>query len=620
MKGANSSLRFDESRNDCRRSFRYATVYATHRASGGRMTRKAFGGLWASLVGLLSLVASSLALVTVVAPQAQAYGTIPGREHSNITRAALGCPQSGTDNDYCFDPASLTVLAGGGGPIQNADFFGAVGWPDNLLKPGGADGDEAHCDNADYLDPSYNAGRVYPQTRAQASAALLNCVRHTREAFTSAVDHAADLLDTDNHLKTGTAFTQAKRTVLYDWGRLLHAVQDFYSHSNWADIPAPGLPVGLDNPPGLNMTTPSLLFNALAPEPTAAAIPRDLTTGCYSTSGSCRGHVRHGAPFNGDDTGLNKDAGKIDPKTGAATEPSKYRGKIGRNFQQSVTAAVTDTRLQWVDLRQGLEDRYTGPGQAWLMACGLLRDSPQTACTAGAAKAAGTSLPSADTKSSAGGAKAAACGVNWQQPGGANSTVFMQYVNCGSTALSVAPYAVGEGNESRYTLARVCRTVQPGQVTRWVIDPAYFPPEPTTLQAISQCWPPAAGTASRTQSVPPTADNHRPDTSPAAKNAARLRMNAPVHRVRRDADTASCGTTWAQPGGSGTTVTIDYTNCLGVPTLIAPLAIGDSPDARYSYTGLTQYVPAGDSATQFHIDPPLFPPVPTNLQWTTRVM
>ena len=126
---------------------------------------------------------------------------------------------------------------------------------------------------------------------------------HTREAFSSAVDDAEDLLDIDNRLKTGTEFNQAKRKVLYDWGRLLHAVQDFYSHSNWADISAPNVPVGLDNPPGLNMTTPSLLFNALAPEPTVASIPRDLTTGCYQVPGGCRGHVRHGAPFNGDDPG-----------------------------------------------------------------------------------------------------------------------------------------------------------------------------------------------------------------------------------------------------------------------------------------------------------------------------
>ncbi|MEU0413401.1 hypothetical protein ABZ307_37120 [Streptomyces griseorubiginosus] len=210
--------------------------------------------------------------------------------------------------------------------------------------------------------------------------------------------------------------------------------------------------------------------------------------------------------------------------------------------------------------------------------------------------------------------------MNWQQSGGANSTVFMQYVNCGTTALSVAPYAVGASDESKYTLGRVCRTVQPGRVTRWVIDPSYFPPEPTTLQAVSQCWPSATATASAAKPVPPTADPLPSDTTPTAANPARLRGVAAASAGDRGTTAGACGTTGAQPGGSGTTVTIDYTNCLGVPTLIAPLAIGAGPDDRYSYTGLTQYVPPGGSAAQFRIDPPLFPPVPTNLQWTTRVM
>ncbi|MEU4493337.1 hypothetical protein AB0F96_07705 [Streptomyces sp. NPDC023998] len=579
----------------------------------------------------MSLLAGSFLVTVATAPAARAYGTIPGREHSNITRAALGCPQSGTDRDYCFDTNSLTVLAGGGGIIENPNFFGAVGWPDNPLKPGGADGDEAHCDNADYLDPSYNTGRGYPQTRERASTALLACVKHAREAFSAAVDDADDLLDINNRLKTGPEFDRAKRQVLYDWGRLLHAVQDFYSHSNWADIAAPNVPLGPDNPPGLNMTTPSLLFNALAPEPTAASIPRDLTTGCYMVPGGCRGHVRHGAPFNGDDTGLNKDGGRIDPKTGQTFNPTKYRGRIGQNFQQSVRAAITDTRLQWVDLRQGLENHYTGPGQAWLMACGLLRDNPQADCRPGTAKApaAKTAAPKAPAATGGGtdggtarAAKAAACGVSWQQPGGANTTVFMQYVNCGSTAQALAPFAVGAGSESQYTLARVCRTVQPGAGTSWVIDPSYFPPENTNVQTVTHCWPPAPGAATRSQTIAPKAAAERAGTPSAHTGGARLGSGPKQQGTggSRHSAAVPCGTTWAQPGGPGTTVTVDYGNCMSVPTLIAPLAIGDGPDARYSYTGIAQYVPPGGQAAQFRIDAPLFPPEPTNLQWTTRVM
>ncbi len=108
-------------------------------------------------------------------------------------------------------------------------------------------------------------------------------------------------------------------------------MQDFSSHSNWADAPAPDLPLGTANPPGLNMPRPAQLFNFLAPEPSPASVPRDLTTGCYYLDpdhpNRCQGHVRHGAPLNGEDTGLNKDGGKIDPRTGQTSGPSTYRAR-----------------------------------------------------------------------------------------------------------------------------------------------------------------------------------------------------------------------------------------------------------------------------------------------------
>ncbi|MFE3186671.1 hypothetical protein ACFXKR_38345 [Streptomyces violascens] len=548
----------------------------------------------------LVVLAGSLLVTAATSPDAEAFGTIPGREHSNITRAALGCPQSGTDHDYCFDRASLTVLAGGGGIQTNPDFWGAVGWPDNFLKPGGADGQEAHCDNADYLDPAYNGETAYPQTRDQASNTLLSCIQHAREGFQAAVDDAANLLDTDNHLKTGPEFDQAKRKVLYDWGRLLHAVQDFYSHSNWADVSDPGAAVGLDNAPGLNMTKPALLFNFLGPQPTLDSVPHDLSTGCYPNS-QCAGRVRHGAPFNGDDHGLNKDDGKVDPKTGQTSEPGKYRGKIGQNFGHAVQDAVTDSRLQWVDLRQGLANRYTGPGQAWLMACGLTRDNPQTDCARAAAQGPAVQPSGAHT------ANDPQCGAHWQQPGGRYTTVFMQYVNCSGTEQTLAPYASGVSEtESRYTFGRLCRTLAPGAVTTWVIDPSYFPPEDTYIQTVTHCWNP----------VPAAAKSALSEAAPAPGGA----RTGPPSAHRPVADPV-CGTQWSQPGGSGTTVTMDYLNCTGVPVLIAPLAVGDGPDSRYSYTALTQYVPAGRArGAGFRIDPPIFPPEPTNIQWTTRVM
>ncbi|MFH8411178.1 hypothetical protein ACH4FX_41375 [Streptomyces sp. NPDC018019] len=571
------------------------------------------------LVAVLGVFAGAVLALLSVAPSAEAFGTVPGREHSSITRAALGCPQSGTGRDYCFDPRSLTVLAGGGGPVDNPDFWGAVGWPDNLVKPGGADGPEAHCDNADYLDPSHNGGRAYPLTRDQATSALLACVRHARQGFTSAIDSAADLLDVNNRLKTGPEFDRAKRAVLYNWGRLLHAVQDFYSHSNWADAPAPNLPLGTANPPGLNMPRPAQLFNFLAPEPSPASVPRDLTTGCYYLDpdhpNRCQGHVRHGAPLNGEDTGLNKDGGKIDPRTGQTSEPSTYRGQTGRNFDQAVRAAITDTRLQWVDLRQGLENRYAKPGQAWLMACALLRDAPHTECVPGRAPAPAGARATAQGSPVDGGA-APDCGVHWQQPGGPYTTVFMQYVNCSSSPQTMAPYATGAAGspDSRYTFGRVCRTIAPGWVTSWVIDPSYFPPENTTLQTVTHCWTPTAAAASPSSRLLAASS-----AGPGAWIGPPPGSSRPEGEGRRAA-APPCGTSWSQPGGTGTTVFIDYVNCLGVPALITPLAIGDGPDSRYSYTGAAQYVAPGGTTAHFRVTPPQFPPEPTNLQWVTRVL
>ena len=37
-----------------------------------------------------------------------------------------------------------------------------------------------------------------------------------------------------------------------DLGILLHASEDFYSHTNWVDQPDSTQPIGVENPPGLN--------------------------------------------------------------------------------------------------------------------------------------------------------------------------------------------------------------------------------------------------------------------------------------------------------------------------------------------------------------------------------
>ena len=44
---------------------------------------------------------------------------------------------------------------------------------------------------------------------------------------------------------------RAKCNVWEPFGYVLHATEDFYSHSNWADLPNPNEPISITNPPGL---------------------------------------------------------------------------------------------------------------------------------------------------------------------------------------------------------------------------------------------------------------------------------------------------------------------------------------------------------------------------------
>ena len=192
----------------------------------------------------------------------------------------------------------------------------------------------AHCDDADYL-----AGD-YPRTRDEATAALRECLDHPRGAFRAAVESAAGLLDADGRivadevgLTLDCAFgvpaeRRAKCATLEAFGRALHGLQDFYSHSNWADEADPARPIGVDNP-GLNRSAPSPVLDLGGTSP--PAVPADLSTGCYVLRDwvpgveACAGRITH--------AGLNKDNGLIDPDTGAATEPTTMRGKAGRNSQ-----------------------------------------------------------------------------------------------------------------------------------------------------------------------------------------------------------------------------------------------------------------------------------------------
>jgi len=202
-----------------------------------------------------------VAWIAATPGSASAFGTIDGagqnREHERITRAALACAGDAGSRPDCFQPKTADYLAG------HDREFGAVGAPDKDEVSDPA----AHCDNADYV-----AGG-YPRTREKATASLMDCLNQLRTRFREAVDNAKNLLDDQGQVIGGEVNLdpecngrqreedRAKCASIEGLGRVLHGVQDFYSHSNWADEADPARPIGVENPPGLNRPGPSPLLD-----------------------------------------------------------------------------------------------------------------------------------------------------------------------------------------------------------------------------------------------------------------------------------------------------------------------------------------------------------------------
>nr|WP_163017292.1 CinY protein [Streptomyces chartreusis] len=304
-------------------------------------------------------------------PPAEDFGTVnsfgQSAEHEKITRAALAC-KGGEPSGTCFQPSSLNQLAGASGT------FGAVGAPDSdeILDF------EAHCDDADFLDRP-----GYPQSRSQATAALQACISHLKEDFRSGVNNAASIVSAGRiqsnevSLSPSCTFTmgvhgRSKCNSLEGLGRALHGVQDFYSHSNWADQADSAHSTGITNPPGLNRAFVAPFLSLTASAPDDATIPRELSTGCFSLAPwGCGSRITH-------DT-LNKDTGTISPVTGEALSPTTDRGQIGTNFSKAVRLAVLDTQRQWALFRNSLVMKY-GVSVGRTMACALTHDDPSRDC------------------------------------------------------------------------------------------------------------------------------------------------------------------------------------------------------------------------------------------------
>ncbi len=331
---------------------------------------------------------------------AQAYGTVHAlgqdAEHERITRRALACdPAASTIN--CFQAKTLDELAGKKGT------FGGVGFADIPTKKlvGQA---SAHCDGGDYLDvPDYGRNKEGDViTSGEARAIIIECRDWMEENFNAAISAAADMLDANGNLHTGQTEiskkcirnpkkkNSAKCRTLTHIGIMLHAVQDFYSHSNWTDIADTASTTSPDNPPGLSKNAPAPWLHM--PNSTDP-FPDGLITGCYEgvfESRNCKykdaaGQRHHRVKH----MFLNKDKGVVDPDAdNDATEypgigligPGKAgRGAINNNFERSVSAAVLDTRSKLAEFKRVLELQH-GDEKATLMFCALTRDAPLVDC------------------------------------------------------------------------------------------------------------------------------------------------------------------------------------------------------------------------------------------------
>ncbi|KAJ4287866.1 hypothetical protein N0V88_007579 [Collariella sp. IMI 366227] len=345
-------------------------------------------------------------LLLILPPLATAFGTInepillgQHNEHEMITRLAFQCGSGQKSDGICFEPRSLDQLAGYhrhvmGVAIPGAGFNGAVGSPDTFDPV--PEGPEAHCDDADFLDTP-----GYPQTREEATAKLQECIDHMRTRFHQGLESAGRLLDERRRIRQPMVelfnpfigdctfafpalqeptFGRAKCSTLEGFGRALHGVQDFYSHSNWADIADPMKPISVSNPPGLAMngTAPFLNLATNGPIP-PYQIPRNLTTGCFTVPdlspgfGDCEGRITHQA--------LSKDCGVIhlDGTFGEVGPGSPRSEVVESNFYRSVEAALEHSRDTWDSFREEMRLKY-GVVSGNLMICALVRDDPVKNC------------------------------------------------------------------------------------------------------------------------------------------------------------------------------------------------------------------------------------------------
>lgn len=326
----------------------------------GRSTK---GPLKAKHVKEVILTAALIALSLAPAP-VLAFGTVrvlhQNAEHERITRQALAC--DGLANGAnCLERKTLKELAGAD------NNFGAIGIPDRgELVPN----NRAHCDGGDYLDiPGY------PHSEIAAESALESCRAFMVGKLEEAVDDARKLLDAEGRLRSGQLSMpcmfvgqikgHAKCNVIEDLGVLMHASQDFYSHTNWVDVADTTRAIDAENPPGLGKTGRASWLDLRQSQ----TFPDGLISGCSE------GHPEKSYCNYGPGKVLHRIKHSVLTKDSDTT----LRGRHDNNFARAFDAAIDDTRDKWLTFTEKLVAAY-GSTKGTLMACAISHDDPVRDC------------------------------------------------------------------------------------------------------------------------------------------------------------------------------------------------------------------------------------------------
>jgi hypothetical protein len=322
---------------------------------------------------LNAAVALLTAVSALVPAPAHAFGTVNGIlgqdvEHEKITRRALQV--------FVIDSEVIDQIAG------KRFTWGAVGYPDLVAVLGGGKAPD-HCDSGDFIDTAPG----YPHSKADASQMLKECRKQMYDNMEAAVTAAGLIVDVNGVIAAGERRIpfggcgwvnpkQARCEVMMRLGRVFHAAQDFYSHSNWSDrIDSEGVVGDVTRPPGLGGqdagTTTRQEFAAFINlglfdpnNPMGREPDPKLMTGCYDgkpESFHCSKRTRH--------NDLNKDKGEISDQGFVIGKPGTDRGRLTpaqikaggeSNFYFAVTAAVADTQDKWRHFETRVVGTYPG--------------------------------------------------------------------------------------------------------------------------------------------------------------------------------------------------------------------------------------------------------------------